>query len=373
MFVYTSKERVMMKKGFVLLFFFVGLMAVHGQVSMESALQAAGKAIEANVKPNTKIAVLNIESPSEVLSEYIIDELDAVLVNSKKFIIVDRKNLDLIKQEMHLQLSGDVSDESIQSIGKMLGAQSIISGTFSDTGIGYRLRIRTINVATAVIEALSTANVKYAEDINFMLSAAKTAPASSKPAKHRQPTQKTGNTYKIGDWGPAGGIVFYDKGSVSNGWRYLEAAPAETETMTTLLSYKGKDGYGIDYGKYEAFQRKTDIGAGQENTRNIIDVLAAWDLPQGPALKYAQDLDYDGFKDWFIPSIGELELMYKNLFQRGFGDFSDSSQGTIYLSSSMISNYSPLWYYFTPDNAESMQMQGTSFSEVTIRLIRAFK
>ena len=33
--------------------------------------------------------------------------------------------------------------------------------------------------------------------------------------------------YKVGDEGPAGGIIFYDKGEYSDGWRYLEAAPAD--------------------------------------------------------------------------------------------------------------------------------------------------
>ena len=28
--------------------------------------------------------------------------------------------------------------------------------------------------------------------------------------------------YNIGDLGPAGGIVFYDKGNNKDGWRYIE-------------------------------------------------------------------------------------------------------------------------------------------------------
>ncbi|MBU4502161.1 MAG: PEGA domain-containing protein [Nanoarchaeota archaeon] len=33
----------------------------------------------------------------------------------------------------------------------------------------------------------------------------------------------------IGRTGPAGGYIFYDKGNYSDGWQYLEAAPASTE------------------------------------------------------------------------------------------------------------------------------------------------
>ena len=37
--------------------------------------------------------------------------------------------------------------------------------------------------------------------------------------------------YKVGDIGPAGGYIFYDRGYYENGWRYLEAAPADMKVI----------------------------------------------------------------------------------------------------------------------------------------------
>ena len=64
---------------------------------------------------------------------------------------------------------------------------------------------------------------------------------------------------KSGDVGPAGGIVFPDKGQTTDGWRYLEAAPSD-------------NGTGIMWNNRRWTNIKTDtaVGSGKANTAAII-------------------------------------------------------------------------------------------------------
>jgi hypothetical protein len=60
---------------------------------------------------------------------------------------------------LDFQLSGEVSDETAQSIGKMLGAQTVISGNIATVGNFYRLGIRAIKVETAEIQGQINSNI----------------------------------------------------------------------------------------------------------------------------------------------------------------------------------------------------------------------
>ena len=101
----------------------------------------------------SKLAILNFSSSSEAFSDYVIEELTGVLVmKNKAMVIIECRSLDLSHNEMNIRLSGNVSDKSMQSIGKQLGVQSIVSGSLSNMRDAYRFKIKVINVEAARIK-----------------------------------------------------------------------------------------------------------------------------------------------------------------------------------------------------------------------------
>jgi hypothetical protein len=287
------------------------------------------------------VALLNFTSGSDVLSDYVIEEMSIALVDGRKLIVVDRKEIDLIRGEMNFQMSGEVSDESAQEIGKLLGAQSIVSGSLVNMGDTHRFRTKVINVISAAIETSSSISVANDSQIQFLLSQRKSpAPQTAQSSTRAAPSQSgTSNqaqpaapvqpvvpvapaapaepvirAYKIGDTGPAGGYIFYDKGNNNNGWRYLEAGPSDIEFRAVWTVRNTM----VD-------NTQTTIGSGKRNTQLAVEkfkqTTGEWDT----AAQKVDELVFNRFNDWFIPSRDELDQMYGNLKRKNLGDFKNET------------------------------------------------
>lgn len=129
-----------------------------------------------------------------------------------------------------------------------------------------------------------------------------------------------------GDTGPAGGFIFYvNSNYVSDGWRYLEAAP---------FDQSGGAKWGC-FRREVPGARGTAVGTGRQNTA---DILAACDDP-GSAAYLCANLVLNGIEGWFLPSTDELVLMYENLRALGLGNFRDVGlvDNFTYWASSQIS------------------------------------
>jgi hypothetical protein len=156
-----------------------------GPDDLDIAIRDTSDYLNDNIPKGNKIVILNIQSDYAALSEYIIDELIANAVNDKVFSVVDRAQLEQIRMELNFQSSGEVSDESALSIGKFLGAQTIVSGAISELADRHRMRIRALNVETAQVQGQYNRNIAASRTLTALMKGGKSKNASYVAANTR--------------------------------------------------------------------------------------------------------------------------------------------------------------------------------------------
>jgi hypothetical protein len=127
---------------------------------IEKALNRAAEAIMKSVQKRLKLAIANVSAGEQHknLSIFVADRLELLLVNNG-YTVVDRNELDRIREEQKFQLSGAVDDGQIVSIGKFAGADVIITGAITESGGAKTLRLRAISIETA--QVLSAASERF--------------------------------------------------------------------------------------------------------------------------------------------------------------------------------------------------------------------
>lgn len=127
------------------------------------------------------------------------------------------------------------------------------------------------------------------------------APSQSPERKGTFTFTDTFPEYVLGQEGPAGGSVFYDKKNYDGGWRYMEAAPQNTE-WRNIKWFNGEGYIGRCSGE--------EIGNGLENTLRFIDFNMGTDYRNPLAATRCWNLivqkDGISYRDWFLPSGKEL-------------------------------------------------------------------
>jgi hypothetical protein len=160
-------------------------------------------------------------------------------------------------------------------------------------------------------------------------------------------------TLSVGQMGPGGGLVFFDKGNNNGGWQYLETA---TSDQSTGIAW-GCDGTSIP-------GTQLTVGSGEANTSLIV----AGCNEASFAAKICDNLSLGGQSDWFLPALDELYLVYKNLHQNGQGNF-NGSWG--YWSSSDYTTSMAFFINFTNGNYNGLS-GGYKNISYNVRAARAF-
>jgi hypothetical protein len=155
--------------------------------------------------------------------------------------------------------------------------------------------------------------------------------------------------------GPAGGKIFYDKGTYSDGWRYIEVPLSDQDAAGVFNIAWGGNGTLIGC-------NAAALGSGRENTMRIVAALGSGTY----AAKICDSLIYGGYRDWYLPSQDDLNIMFQE--RAIIGGFSTTALRN-YWSSSEINSTQALGQDFH-DGGQSIISAKTN--EYKIRAVRYF-
>lgn len=142
-----------------------------------------------------------------------------------------------------------------------------------------------------------------------------------------------------------GGIIFYINDHGDEGYvvaPYDQSTSADWGCAGMVIT--GADGIGM--------------GNGVQNSIDIINGCPT----SGVAAEICSNLVLDGYSDWFLPSKGELEVIYQNLDPLGLGSFSVNS----YWSSSEFDGNNAWSFNFNTNTSSGVN----KFSPYMVRAIR---
>lgn len=159
-------------------------------VDIGTALDQAAEQFSSTLQTGTTVAIVGIASDTDDMSEYMLDELTLRFVQQRRLTVANRANLDAIKQEMNFQLSGEVSDASMQEIGAMAGAETVIHGSLRKLGSAYILSLQALNVTTATVEDMYRATIEPSETTNLLLEGKENKIILSESSKLNDGTKK---------------------------------------------------------------------------------------------------------------------------------------------------------------------------------------
>jgi hypothetical protein len=147
----------------------------------------------------------------------------------------------------------------------------------------------------------------------------------------------------------AGGIIFHLD---STGQHGLVCAPSNQGNFQW-----GCQGTGIP-------NTSTAVGTGATNTAYIVAGCAQRPI----AASVCADLVLNGYSDWYLPSLGELQLMYGRLHTQGLGGFG----GGWYWSSSQANPNDAWIMYFNQGVVSGYPGDYGKYYDSPVRAVRAF-
>ena len=151
--------------------------------------------LDMNAAGEARVAFLDfvdLDGKTTRFGRFVVEELRTRFYSTKRFTVVERRSLDAVLEEQKLQLSGLISENSAVNIGKLVGANALVTGNIADLGREVRIIVRLVSVDSATVFAVARAIVPKDDMVAELMGktlveapAAQTAQGSGMIIEHR--------------------------------------------------------------------------------------------------------------------------------------------------------------------------------------------
>lgn len=133
---------------------------------LEEGVQELAQQISKNMTTGNKkkIAIIefsdlngNISAFGQFLAEELITQL--FMISPGQFEVVERRQLMKVLNEQKLSMTGLLDAKAMESVGKILGIEAIVTGSLADLGNDIKVNARLIGVDTAKVFAVASTKI----------------------------------------------------------------------------------------------------------------------------------------------------------------------------------------------------------------------
>lgn len=129
-------------------------------VTYDDFITDAAELFSAYIGGKTSVCVMPLAGATDELNHAFISDMSRELIN-RDCIVLDRENTDQIVEELLFQTSGLVDDSKAVSIGHMMGADLLITGSITNSVSSLSIELRLIDIETTLVRRVIEWEVKY--------------------------------------------------------------------------------------------------------------------------------------------------------------------------------------------------------------------
>jgi len=174
------------------------------QITIDNAIRNAAWGLSSNIDGNARVAVLAMQADSIRMSDYLINEMTVALTGLQGvqgFTVMARSQVNQVVGGLPFSPSDSIDNAMAQSIGRVLDAQFVVIGSFESIAGFFRFRAQVIEVETANVRGIHTADVQNDGIVAYFM-----GPGTPRPGAGTQVPIFAGEHLRV-NW-ISGGIAF---------------------------------------------------------------------------------------------------------------------------------------------------------------------